>query len=221
MPNDIESKLYIVGDKKQKLDCLKCLYSEDTIVDFNSIIPMPKCLNVGDYSCYSEGIAKQVFEILGKRLKENTINEILNILSEEDVVLYKKIKDLKDSNQKKISRDRYKDFLLYLNNIKTTGYATWHDWRLDNWGTKWNSYRASYSKKNFNPLEEKNIDKLPEYIQFSTAWDVPGNFIIKLSMKYPNLEFRLVPGVDFDDSTTFKNGIVICYEQDAKSIDNS
>ena len=54
MPNHITNHLYINGDNKKVLECLTLLYNngkrKDTqgfteVIDFNSIVPMPECLN--------------------------------------------------------------------------------------------------------------------------------------------------------------------------------
>lgn len=53
----------------------------------------------------------------------------------------------------------------------------WYNWRLDNWGTKWNSYDCD--------LVEEDSDRL-EY-EFFTAWSPPCPVIDALRNKFPEL----------------------------------
>jgi hypothetical protein len=69
-------------------------------------------------------------------------------------------------------------------NLKECGYRTFHEWRTDNWGTKWNSYEADTS-----------IDG----VSFSTAWSPPVPVIVELSKKIgkPLCMIYDEPGIDF------------------------
>lgn len=59
------------------------------------------------------------------------------------------------------------------------GKNNWYDWRITNWGTKWNSY-------GYNEEYETEDDKL----QFLTAWGAPHPVIQKLSEMYPDIKFE-------------------------------
>jgi hypothetical protein len=52
----------------------------------------------------------------------------------------------------------------------------WYNWRLDNWGTKWNSSEIYVFEEGFT---------------FNTAWSTPFNLLVGLSKKYPNVEFNI------------------------------
>ena len=54
------------------------------------------------------------------------------------------------------------------------GHDGWYDWRLANWGTKWNSYECT--------LDEMIDDGILEY-RFDTAWGPPEGIHTAL-MKY-------------------------------------
>lgn len=54
--------------------------------------------------------------------------------------------------------------------------ANWYDWRLQNWGTKWNAYDQSLSDNQ---------------IVFQTAWNTPVEVIEKLSALFPDALFTL------------------------------
>ena len=65
----------------------------------------------------------------------------------------------------------------------------WWDWRVQNWGTKWNSYDDSV---------EIIDDETVEYT-FNTAWSPPEPVIEKLREQYPDVSitaFYDEPGMD-------------------------
>ncbi len=65
----------------------------------------------------------------------------------------------------------------------------WWDWRVQNWGTKWNSYDCEVIE-----IDDEQI----EY-RFSTAWSPPEGVIKKLREQYPDIEitaFYDEPGME-------------------------
>ena len=55
----------------------------------------------------------------------------------------------------------------------------WYEWRVKNWGTKWNSLDAKFD-------EQMNM------FTFDTAWAAPVPVINKLSKLFPDTEFNLI-----------------------------
>ena len=55
--------------------------------------------------------------------------------------------------------------------------ANWYDWRIKNWGTKWNSYENVV-----------NMDS----VEFLTAWSSPIPVITALSKVYPDKGIELI-----------------------------
>ena len=53
----------------------------------------------------------------------------------------------------------------------------WYDWRVKNWGTKWNAYSQSYQDLGYGVRE----------LTFQTAWAAPRPVIRALMKKYPGL----------------------------------
>jgi len=109
------------------------------------------------------------------------------ILSDEE---YEKL----DENEKLysyISETIDKEF------ISKYGANNWYDWCIANWGTKWGAY-------------DTITDEGSSYITFQTAWSFPEPLMLKLSEKYPTIEFEC----EFADEDigsncgeiTFKNG---------------
>lgn len=59
---------------------------------------------------------------------------------------------------------------------ETCGENEWYNWRIKNWGTKWNAYEQKKKEKEFN---------------FWTAWSMPHEIYLALSLQYPNLTFEV------------------------------
>ena len=60
------------------------------------------------------------------------------------------------------------------------GATSWYDWRLQNWGTKWNAYHTSTGD-----MDDENKYTL----YFQTAWSHPYPVLEKLVSMFPELEF--------------------------------
>jgi hypothetical protein len=84
--------------------------------------------------------------------------------------------------------------------IKKYGYDNWYDWRVENWGIKWDAYDCD------------TIELGDTETKFNTAWITPKKIFIELSKKYPDV----VITVDYADEdigsncgiATYKNGEV-------------
>jgi|TARA_R110000796_G_C14355869_1_gene412191 hypothetical protein len=63
------------------------------------------------------------------------------------------------------------------NNDPVKKEESWWDWRVQNWGTKWNSYNCD--------IEDESKDYV-EYT-FNTAWSPPEGVIAKLREQYPDV----------------------------------
>jgi hypothetical protein len=74
--------------------------------------------------------------------------------------------------------------------VKKYGASDWYDWRVNNWGTKWDIGECYI-------LE--NTDELFQ-VSFDSAWSPPCPFLKYASEQYPELNFSMVfdePGNDF------------------------
>ena len=81
------------------------------------------------------------------------------------------------------------------------GFSSWYDWRIENWGTKWNALETE--------IEE-------EYIYFATAWSTPFKIFIEMSKKNPKTYFQ----VKYYDEATGRNCGIIEYIPDLKIENN-
>jgi hypothetical protein len=77
----------------------------------------------------------------------------------------------------------------------------WYDWRIENWGTKWNSCSSWYE------LEKEELT-----IGFDSAWSPPENWFRALVEKYPNLHFYLnyhETGMGYMGEMEGRDGVIV------------
>jgi len=77
----------------------------------------------------------------------------------------------------------------------------WYEWRVQNWGTKWEPSGVDV---------EKGVDHI--LYDFDTAWSPPEPWVRSISTKYPDLTFRLSyeePGNDFEGHVLVKDGAIL------------
>jgi len=186
MPNHVETKLIITGDKKQLKEFAKkhfTVIEENGIkrdhFDFDTIIPMPKSLDITNGSLTSNAMALLQAE-------QGDFTEI-DIVSEYSWIKEKKpansvlsnrdytIKELK----KNLDEKAMEEGKIALENIEKYGSATWYDWKIANWGTRWGAYNV-------------HISQCADIIEvsYNTAWSPATPIFEKLSEMYPNLTFE-------------------------------
>jgi len=119
----------------------------------------------------------------------------LTITSDE-----KQLKQLKQKAKRKESKNLEKSDFSLNKLYPTPKDASWYDWNIKNWGTKWDitAYIFSPTKNKLN-------------YSFDSAWLPPDNAIIHISKQYPKLNFTLKyeeSGCAFAGILKVKNGIV-------------
>ena len=78
------------------------------------------------------------------------------------------------------------------------GHTDWYNWRVENWGTKWDAAEASIMEEDGQFV-----------VHYNTAWAPNSMWVHYVSTLYPTLEFRLTyeePGVGFCGCYVVKNG---------------
>lgn len=98
---------------------------------------------------------------------------------------------------------------LYKRNIDLYGVPNAYEWHIENWGTKWNSYRFSWVKGpapvasggvfDWSPDEVRSKARQLEFL-FDTAWSPPEPIFFKLAFVNPELNFKIW---SFDDGWNF------------------
>ena len=149
MPNHVTNQVNFIGTDEDLQKLREAVKGTDKIFSFNSFYPMPEELD----------ITSPVTIVSEKKYKE---------------YLEKKSKnELGDFYTKPITKKMQDRF------IKEYGVDNWYDWRLGNWGTKWDCYDII--------SDEDFVDS----IEFSTAWSTPIRAMLKLSSLFPNVEINV------------------------------
>lgn len=113
MPNHVTNII-----SKEVADLMK---SEEGLIDFNSVIPMPRSLIDPD----PQQMNYRAKMALGM-IQDNY----------ERIIASKCI-------DRPIDPKEFPLLIAAIKNIKDYGHAYWYPWATDNWGTKWNAYDAS------------------------------------------------------------------------------
>lgn len=154
-------------------------------VDFNELIPMPEGLNDTEPCCYTfnpslESIANQLEEqytlLNADKLsasefaeKVTTDKHLVNsIIKEYNIPVSDDLFDRREEVH-------VKSIVMSFHAYKQCGEVSWYNWRIKNWGTKWNA-------------TNDYIDEDALVMEFETAWDAPINIIMELS-KYCDFTF--------------------------------
>lgn len=160
MPNHVINKVTISGKKSDIAKCKKQIITttEKCELDFSfqSIIPMPEELNIKSGSDLHWGL-----EYVKSGYKE--LPSYMNGMTEEEM------NECIELGKKALS------------NIEKYGHKDWYDWRVCNWGTKWDCYDLSVD------VTETSI-----LLEFSTAWNTPKPIFEKLAELYPTLEIEVL-----------------------------
>lgn len=162
---------------------------DDYVIDFNKVIPMPEALNITSGSKTGISIAAARF-LEGRPLTDAQREYVASLKANYET----------DPEMKR-SRADFRTYLQLLSdagnrgldlelghrgseNLDRYGCATWYDWRLKHWGTKWNSYEGG--------LEEEGVS-------FCTAWSAPEPVLNAIAKRYPQASFNCLSVDESDD----------------------
>lgn len=166
MPNWVKTDIEITNGDLDGL--LKKVKSKDSLFDLNNIIPMPKELDIESSSLGTICLAWLLSE---QGTKELTYGELMGLGGLYLIQRLDRYVDLKflTDRIKPYTQEKLKKGMglaeKYLANIKNTGYLCWCDWRVNNWGTKWNTCEA---------------DIHDNVITMEHAWSFPQSVIDKV-----------------------------------------
>ena len=208
MPNHTSNVLEVSGNPKIIKALIKHVSTDEKeplAISFQKIYPMPASLDIVagsqttcDLNAYKWTIGEteemeKLYNARKKNGKLDSIDETLEEFARNEI----KQHDVKMGEQ-------------VYNNIKNYGHPTWYEWRIDNWGTKWDAYDIG---EWYEDEEEK------QELSFCTAWGAPLNIIRLLSSKFPGLTLKLKyadEGQQFLGYVVYKNG----QEIDSKEFDD-
>lgn len=169
MPNHVTN---IITAPQHVLDALKGTTEkgEDVLVDFDSLIPMPKTLHVD-----AEGRATSLAALLTGKIPlsppKDEDGKIENMLA--GLKLGNALQDLERGGIMQYKDQKsFDNFIQILRNCWEHGFPTWYEWSVENWGTKWNAYSFG-----------NDIDGA---VLFQTAWSAPHPVIRKLAEMFPD-----------------------------------
>ena len=153
MPNWCYNSLLVKGETKKINEFKRKAKGKNTDLSLNNFVPMPKEL-------------------------ENTSSPA-RIVSEKE---YKKI--MKENEKIKNNKDFFRNNAITEETskklIKKYGTNNWWDWKIQNWGTKWD----------VNAKLEKNTKNELVY-SFDSAWSPPTDALEKIAQLYPELYFKM------------------------------
>ena len=155
MPNHITNRLTIIGTEEQVKQVTEAIKGEreDQFIDFNKISPIPKELE--NTQSPIRIISQKEYDEQEKRIVEGNLTN-----DEKNFGLSRGL------TQKLV--DEYR---------KKFGHSDWYNWRIENWGTKWNAY------------EQVQIDE--NVIEFQTAWSTPFALLVNLSELFSEVTFEV------------------------------
>ena len=173
MPNWTYNILHIDAEPDVKAKIKEAIASDESILDFNKIIPMPESLNVTSGSSNDPDIYYYLSERLRiplEQVSKMSEAKLINNMFNDDWL--KEICRRLESGE---VEGHYDIGQLLVSNYRKYGATTWYDWCRENWGTKWNASDVR--------LEE---GPMTLHYYFDTAWSSPRPVIQKLSEMFPD-----------------------------------
>lgn len=167
--------------------------------DFDKIIPMPESLNIEAGSTTDEAIAYYVTERLTIPIEQTNLSELISN-NFSDNWAHKVVSRITPWAKNASDEDKDKMYLLgkqYMLNKENYGFFHWYDWRIENWGTKWNSEDVCLDGNTFG---------------FETAWSPCSPVILALAKRFPEAAFRYVydeSGMGFCGAEEYRNGKLV------------
>lgn len=173
MPNHVLNRITPECSEDRRKEILEAVKSDEAgygSIDFMKIIPMPNSLSIE-----SGSLTQTALELYEQ---------------------YRKASDKAEDDGKEDARERFLESIAdscpdaenllemgrqYSENLEKYGHATWYEWCIDNWGTKWNAY-------DFDVVSPKND---VNGMIFHTAWSAAIPILEKLSTMYPDVPFNL------------------------------
>lgn len=104
------------------------------------------------------------------------IEKIIEVMSVEDGISFQKLVPMPHELDITSPANTEEEKRQAKENMKKYGAPDWYQWRLKNWGTKWDACNGYINSYGFG---------------CQTAWSMPDEFMVKLSKKFPNVGFRI------------------------------
>ena len=158
MPNYVKNILSFDGDPDQVSRLFSAIKGENGLMDFNKLIPMPPELEIESGSRTDAGFKEYMGFVADTGFRTELEQPYLAAPPE-------------------IDREEWDLGKQTFHNIREFGCPTWYEWRVQNWGTKWNASSAEIAEGRMS---------------FLTAWNAPEPVIEKLSEMFPTVSIHYV-----------------------------
>lgn len=189
MPNHITNIIELECSGERSMEIMEFLKAEGQdygSVDFNKLIPMPESLDITSGSETDRGIEIYLTAInphtkdFGyEKMSPVEFDSLVSKLNTERM-FSKYNTSLSDNEIQSLTKDepfeKYADIgKIATDNMIRYNATTWYEWRIANWGTKWNAYDCYVDDPHDGRLE------------FNTAWSGVPVIIQKISEKFPDV----------------------------------
>ena len=173
MPNNIANKLVVNAKTQAEIEdflyAITGIDGDGTLqIDFEKIVPMPECLS--NTLCDNEH-HEALYYYLMTSGNEDMVDKLLSYSQLYSMDIYKGKTEKELSDYKVLGEKIF-------NIAQQCGSIDWYDWRISNWGTKWNAYETDIDCPCDGSIE----------LHFQTANDGVIPIIEKLVEMFPNLE---------------------------------
>ena len=158
MPNYVKNILSFDGDPDQVSRLFSAIKGENGLMDFNKLIPMPPELEIESGSRTDAGVKEYMGFVADTGFRTELEQPYLAAHPE-------------------IDREEWDLGKQAFHNIREFGCPTWYEWRVQNWGTKWNASSAEIAEGRMS---------------FLTVWNAPEPVIEKLSEMFPTVSIHYV-----------------------------
>ncbi len=196
MPNHVYTDLFFQSKEDfEKVVSKYCTPNKNGELefDFNKLIRMPKTLDIEFSSKANDALVYTLFisQYNGVDVKED-IHYVMKAMSGFDKKHFSEAFN-KERIQKILenypdTKELLKLGKIQINNAKKYGVLNWYEWRIKNWGTKWNAC-------------DTEIDRENNSIHFWTAWSFAETIFEKLAAKEKKMHFS----VEFADELIGEN----------------
>ena len=179
MPNHVTNILAFTGPQEKISEMLGKIQfpNKPGTLDFNRVIPMPESLEMDSGSVTNDAIVSYMRVVNPDTPSYDDIEKLpFNDYMELMQKVTNFVGSLYPDRVKEITPDLIQLGGRYVDNIRQYGCSDWYEWRIRNWGTKWNSYDGGFCDDN--------------KILFLTAWSPPQEIIQKLAEMNPEICFE-------------------------------
>ena len=178
MPNWVRNKLNVTGSNTEIQKLIETLQSENGLVDFDRVCPMPD--GIRETAEWDSGYGNRIAS-RGDSQEQALIGEFL-VTGRKNETLIRSLKEQDKHFSIEERAEARKKAVQYFINLRRYGFPDWYGWRVANWGTKWNAGDAVV-------VTDGGGQAL---FNFETAWSTPLPIIKKLSKDFPTLSFGLL-----------------------------